>query len=178
MQRLMAYERVSTAGQGASGLGQAAQRTAIDAFAQSRNAEVLERFTEVESGRNPDRPELGKAINLAHLTGATLVIARRDRLSRNAAFLLTPKDSGVAFLACDMPEANDLTVGISELRYSAITVTPKRNTARGIGNTARMMVATKAGIENMRLSPATSAIPPPPPMITLPGRFNTRASAR
>jgi DNA invertase Pin-like site-specific DNA recombinase len=70
---------------------------------------------EMESGRNPDRPELGKAINLARLTGATLVIARLDRLSRNAAFLLTLRDSGVAFLACDMSEANDLTVGIMAL---------------------------------------------------------------
>ena len=106
---------MSTAGQGASGLGLAAQRTAINAFARSRDAEVAARFTEMESGRNPDRPELGKAINLARLTGATLVIARLDRLSRNAAFLLTLKDSDVAFLACDMPEANDLTVGVMAL---------------------------------------------------------------
>ena len=49
------------------------------------------------------------------LTGATLVIAKLDRLSRNAAFLLTLRDSGVRFLAVDMPEANDLTVGIMAL---------------------------------------------------------------
>lgn len=113
--RLIAYERVSTARQGQSGLGMEAQRRTIDAFAASRGAEVLTRFTEIESGRNPDRPELGKAIQLARLTGATLVIAKLDRLSRNAAFLLTLRDSGVRFLACDMPEANDLTVGIMAL---------------------------------------------------------------
>ena len=113
--RFIAYERVSTARQGQSGLGLEAQRNTIDAFATSRGAEVLARFTEVESGRNPDRPELGKAIQLARLTGATLVIAKLDRLSRNAAFLLTLRDSGVRFLACDMPEANDLTVGIMAL---------------------------------------------------------------
>ena len=96
-------------------MGIEAQRTTIDAFAASRGAEVLARFTEVESGRNPDRPELGKAIHLSRLTGATLVIAKLDRLSRNAAFLLTLRDSGVKFLACDMPEANDLTVGIMAL---------------------------------------------------------------
>ena len=56
--RFIAYERVSTARQGASGLGLEAQRQSIDAFAASRSAEVLARFTEVESGRNPDRPEL------------------------------------------------------------------------------------------------------------------------
>jgi DNA invertase Pin-like site-specific DNA recombinase len=113
--RFIAYERVSTARQGQSGLGLEAQRKTIDAFAASRSAEVLARFTEVESGRNPDRPELGKAIQLARLTGATLVIAKLDRLSRNAAFLLTLRDSGVKFLAVDMPEANDLTVGIMAL---------------------------------------------------------------
>ena len=115
VQRFIAYERVSTARQGASGLGLEAQRNAIDRFAASRSAEVLARFTEVESGKNPNRPELTKAIQLARLTGATLVIAKLDRLSRDAAFLLTLRDSGVHFLAVDMPEANDLTVGIMAL---------------------------------------------------------------
>ena len=114
-QRFIAYERVSTARQGASGLGLEAQRHAIDGFAASRDACLIARFTEIESGRNPNRPELTKAIKLARLTGATLVIAKLDRLSRNAAFLLTLRDSGVHFLAVDMPEANDLTVGIMAL---------------------------------------------------------------
>lgn len=113
--RFVAYERVSTARQGKSGLGLEAQRKAIDDFAASRGAEVIGRFTEVESGRKADRPELEKALQLAKLTGATLVIAKLDRLSRNAAFLLTLRDSGVRFLAADMPEANDLTVGIMAL---------------------------------------------------------------
>ena len=90
---------ISTTRQGASGLGLEAQRNAIDRFAASRGAEVLGRFTEVESGKNPNRPELTKAIQLARLTGATLVIVKLDRLSRNAAFLLTLRDSGVHFLA-------------------------------------------------------------------------------
>jgi DNA invertase Pin-like site-specific DNA recombinase len=111
----VAYERVSTARQGRSGLGLEAQRQAIDDFAASRCATILARFTEIESGRTSDRPELGNALNLARLTGATLVIARLDRLSRNAAFLLTLRGSGVRFLAVDMPEANDLTVGIMAL---------------------------------------------------------------
>jgi len=114
-QRFIAYERVSTARQGASGLGLEAQRNTIDAFAASRGADVLARFTEIESGRKSDRPELVRAIHLAKVTGATLIIAKLDRLSRNAAFLLTLRDSGARFLACDMPEANDLTVGIMAL---------------------------------------------------------------
>jgi len=113
--RYVAYERVSTARQGRSGLGLEAQRRAIEAFATARGAVVAGRFTEVESGRKADRPELLRALELARLTGATMVIARLDRLSRNAAFLLTLRDSGVRFLAVDMPEANDLTVGIMAL---------------------------------------------------------------
>ncbi len=113
--RLVAYERVSTARQGRSGLGLEAQRKAIGDFATSRAADVIGRFTEVESGGKDARPELAKALHLAKLTGATLVIAKLDRLSRNAVFLLTLRDSGVRFLAVDMPEANDLTVGIMAL---------------------------------------------------------------
>jgi DNA invertase Pin-like site-specific DNA recombinase len=114
-QRFVAYERVSTKRQGASGLGLEAQRKAIDDLAASRGAEVIGRFTEVESGKLADRPELAKALHLAKVTGATLLIAKLDRLSRNAAFLLTLRDSGVRFVAADMPEANDLTVGIMAL---------------------------------------------------------------
>ena len=73
------------------------------------------RFTEVESGKTAARPQLQAALHLAKVTGATLVIAKLDRLSRNAAFLLALRDSGVRFLACYMPQANDLTVGIMAL---------------------------------------------------------------
>ncbi len=113
--RIVGYERVSTARQGASGLGLAAQRQAIEGYAAARGAELLARFTEVESGRCPDRPQLARALHLAKVTGAVLVIAKLDRLSRNAAFLLALRDSGVRFVAVDLPEANDLTVGIMAL---------------------------------------------------------------
>ena len=113
--RCVAYERVSTARQGASGLSLEAQRLSIERHAASRGAAIIGRFTEVESGRHADRPELAKALHLAKVTGATLVIAKLDRLSRNAAFLLTLRDSGVRFVAVDLPEANDLTVGIMAL---------------------------------------------------------------
>ncbi len=71
--RIIGYERVSTARQGASGLGLEAQRQAIEAYAVQRGATLIARFTEVESGRNADRPELKKALHLAKVTGATLV---------------------------------------------------------------------------------------------------------
>ena len=130
--RFIAYKRVSTARQGLSGLGLEAQRQSIDGFAASRGAEVLARFTEVESGKTPNRPELRAAILLARLTGATLVIAKLDRLSRNAAFLLTLRDSGVRFLAVDMPEANDLTVGIMALVAQAEREAISRRTTEAL----------------------------------------------
>ena len=113
--KLIAYHRVSTARQGASGLGLEAQQRAIKEFARTKGAAVVDSFTEVESGKRSDRPELSKALHLAKVTGAILVIAKLDRLSRNAAFLLTLRDSGARFIAADMPEANDLTVGIMAL---------------------------------------------------------------
>ena len=109
------YYRVSTTAQGRSGLGLAAQRTAVEQFCDSRGYDILAEFTEVESGKRNDRPELSKAIHRAQVTGATLVIAKLDRLSRNAAFLLQLQESGVRFVAADLPDACHLTVGILAL---------------------------------------------------------------
>lgn len=113
--RIICYLRVSTAKQGQSGLGLDAQREAIEAFARQRRARIIKTFTEIESGKKNDRPQLAKAIHLSRVTGATLVIAKLDRLSRNACFLLTLRDSGIKFVAADMPEANELTIGIMAL---------------------------------------------------------------
>lgn len=166
-QRLVAYERVSTARQGASGLGLEAQRKVIEDFANSRGAEVLARFTEVESGRKADRPELTKALHLAKVTGATLVIAKLDRLSRNAAFLLALRDSGVRFVAVDMPEANDLTVGIMALVAQAEREAISRRTkealavakSRGVklGNPNGAASLRRAGKGGAALQAAVSA---------------------
>jgi DNA invertase Pin-like site-specific DNA recombinase len=113
--RTINYLRVSTSKQGHSGLGLAAQRSAIDAYAAQRGCHALQTFTEIESGKNNARPELVKALHRAKVTGATVVIAKLDRLSRDAAFLLTLQNSKVKFVAADMPDANDLTVGIMAL---------------------------------------------------------------
>ena len=67
---------------------------------------------EIESGKVNNRPELEKAMKRCRLTGAALLVAKLDRLSRNAAFLMTLKDSGVPFVAADMPDANTLTIGV------------------------------------------------------------------
>lgn len=110
--KAIAYFRVSTAAQGRSGLGLEAQRSAVDEFVRIRGFTRVADFTEVESGKRSDRPELQRALHLAKVTGSVLVIAKLDRLSRNAAFLLTLRDSGVRFLAADLPDANDLTIGV------------------------------------------------------------------
>lgn len=151
-QRLVAYERVSTARQGASGLGLEAQRKVIEDFAASRGAEVLARFTEVESGRKADRPELAKALHLAKVTGATLIIAKLDRLSRNAAFLLALRDSGVRFVAVDMPEANDLTVGIMALVAQAEREAISRRTkeALAVAKARGVKLGNPNGAESLR----------------------------
>jgi DNA invertase Pin-like site-specific DNA recombinase len=113
--KIVSYLRVSTDKQGKSGLGLDAQRHAIEAYAASKGATLVREFIEVESGNRKDRPKLSEALHLVKITSAVLVIAKFDRLSRNAAFLLTLKDSGVKFIAADNPDANDLTVGILAL---------------------------------------------------------------
>lgn len=111
--KVVEYYRVSTAKQGRSGLGEAAQRAAVDAFCASRQCErIAPPFIEVESGKRDDRPELTKALRHAKVTGATLVIAKLDRLSRNLAFLAALQDAGTKFVAADMPEATELTIHI------------------------------------------------------------------
>jgi DNA invertase Pin-like site-specific DNA recombinase len=113
----VAYYRVSTEGQGRSGLGLEAQKAAVAAFITGKGADakLLASYTEVESGKRNDRPKLAKALDQARLTGATLLIAKLDRLSRDAHFLLGLQKAGVSFVAADMPEANALTVGIMAL---------------------------------------------------------------
>jgi DNA invertase Pin-like site-specific DNA recombinase len=113
--KLIAYHRVSTAKQGSSGLGLEAQQAAIEAYRSRVGASLVASYTEVESGKVNDRPQLQKALHHAQVTGSVLVIAKLDRLSRNAAFLLTLRDSGVKFVAADLPEANNITVGIMAL---------------------------------------------------------------
>lgn len=113
--KIVTYLRVSTDRQGKSGLGLEAQRTSIEAYAEARSACIVREFVEVESGKKNERPQLAAALHLAKVTGSTLVIAKLDRLSRNAAFLLALRDSGVKFIAADMPDANELTVGIMAL---------------------------------------------------------------
>lgn len=107
--KYVAYYRVSTKRQGESGLGLDAQKAAVAGFVKGL---IVAEFTEVESGKNNQREQLTLAIERAKKEGAVLIIAKLDRLSRNASFIFALRDSGVNFQCVDMPDANTLTVGI------------------------------------------------------------------
>jgi DNA invertase Pin-like site-specific DNA recombinase len=110
--KFVAYYRVSTDQQGASGLGLEAQRKAVETYLDGGPWRLVAEHTEVESGKRADRPELTKALLACRKHKAKLVIAKLDRLSRNLAFIATLMDSGVEFVAVDNPHANKLTIHI------------------------------------------------------------------
>lgn len=100
----VAYYRVSTAKQGASGLGLEAQRKAVADYLNGGQWRVVAEFTEVESGRKAARPELEKALAAARLHKAPLVVAKLDRLTRSVAFLSRLLEAGVEVRFCDLPQ--------------------------------------------------------------------------
>ena len=111
VQRFVAYYRVSTERQGRSGLGLEAQKHAVATFING-GSELVAEFTETESGKQDERPELAKAMAACRRYRAKLVIAKMDRLSRNLLFIASLMESGVEFVAVDNPIANKLTVHI------------------------------------------------------------------
>lgn len=106
------YYRVSTKQQGSSGLGFAAQKADVLRFVNQDTTKLKGEFREVESGNKNGRMELQKAIDFCKANGTTLLVAKLDRLSRNAAFIFKLRDEQVDFVCCDMPDANTLTIGI------------------------------------------------------------------
>lgn len=110
--KFISYLRVSTEKQGRSGLGIEAQKEAIERYLNGGQWELLKEYLEVESGKKNDRPQLKEALEACKRTGATLIIAKLDRLSRNVAFIANLMESGVEFVACDFPTANRLTIHI------------------------------------------------------------------
>lgn len=112
----IAYYRVSTARQGVSGLGLEAQQAAVRAFLNGGSHALLHEFQEIETGKGWNalarRPKLKAALETCREVGATLVIAKLDRLSRNVRFIAELMESRVKFVACDMPEANELTLHV------------------------------------------------------------------
>jgi len=115
--KYVAYYRVSTLKQGRSGLGLEAQERAVRGYLNGGDWQLVASFTETESGKRNDRPALTRALAAARLYGATLIVAKLDRLSRRAAFILNMiDDAGVDFEVVDLPNADRMTITI----YAAV----------------------------------------------------------
>lgn len=114
IQRFIAYYRVSTKRQGLSGLGLDAQRDSVAAYLARVQGKLVAEFTEVEHGtrKGNNRPQLAAALAQCRVHGATLIIAKLDRLARNVNFISNLMESKADFVAVDFPEANRLTVHI------------------------------------------------------------------
>jgi DNA invertase Pin-like site-specific DNA recombinase len=170
MTQIIGYLRVSTKGQGESGLGLEGQKAAIDSYVKQAGANVLTCYTEVESGRLANRPELAKALAHAKRAKATLVVAKLDRLSRNVEFLARVLNAGTDFVACDNPAANRLTLhilaavaeaeakAISDRTKAALAAAKARGTLLGSarpGHWKGREAARLAGLTKARSAAAT-----------------------
>jgi len=173
--KFVSYLRVSTVRQGRSGLGLEAQRKAVEDYLNGGNWKLEKEFVEVESGKKADRPKLEKAFQFCRLIGAKLVIAKLDRLSRDAHFLLGLEKAGVDFVAADMPQANRLTIGImavmaeherrmiSERTKAALAAAKRRGVKlggdRGARLTAKQRAAGRAALQAQARSRAQDLEP-------------------
>lgn len=156
----VAYYRVSTARQGRSGLGLEAQQRAVSDFLNGGCWELMAEFVEIESGNADDRPQLEQALTTCELSGATLVVAKLDRLSRNLAFLAKLQESGAKFLAADMPEANELTIhimaAVAQAERKAISLRTKEALAAAKAKGVRLG-GNRGNLEDLKKGPAKSA---------------------
>ena len=156
MRKFVAYLRVSTSKQGVSGLGLDAQNDSINKFTHRTECKIIKTFKEVESGKKSFRPQLQEAIDLCEKEGASLLIAKLDRLSREVFFIQKLKKSGLKFVCADMPDATELTIDIlsavanEELRkvstrtVEALAVAKKKGVKLGANNKIVKGALTKA----------------------------------
>lgn len=157
--RYVSYLRVSTDKQGLKGLGIEAQRETVSAYLKREGeaAILISEYVEVESGRQSERPQLAAALQAANLSGGTVIIAKLDRLSRDAHFLLGLQKAGVEFHACDLPSANRLTLTImaavaeheremiSQRTKAALAIAKSRGVQLGNPNGARALKLANRG---------------------------------
>jgi DNA invertase Pin-like site-specific DNA recombinase len=179
--RFVSYLRVSTARQGTSGLGLEALRAAVAEFLNGGDWTLVQEVLEVESGKRNDRPALATALKLCRKHRATLVIAKLDRLARNVAFISNLMESGVEFVAVDMPQANRFVVhilaavaeqeaeAISKRTKAALAAAKARGTKLGgrrvsaerfaeIGAAARQVRSQKVSQVRSEILPTITAI--------------------
>jgi DNA invertase Pin-like site-specific DNA recombinase len=137
----VAYFRVSTSQQGRSGLGLEAQQKAVSDFLNVKDWHLAGSYTEVESGKRKDRPELAEAIAHAKRIKGKLVIAKLDRLARNVHFIAGLMETGVDFVAVDMPTADKFMLHV----YAAMAEEEGRRISQ---RTKAALAAAKArGVE-------------------------------
>lgn len=165
--RYVSYYRVSTERQGRSGLGLEAQKASVAEFLKATGGTLRDEYVEIQSGKDNGRPKLAEALKLCRLTRSTLLIAKLDRLSRDAAFLLTLQNAGTRFVAVDNPDCNETVVGIlaviaqaerkaiSERTKSALAAAKRRGVRLGNpelkpGTKATALTASKAAQEAAR----------------------------
>jgi DNA invertase Pin-like site-specific DNA recombinase len=153
--KFISYTRVSTQKQGASGLGLDAQRNAVASYLNGGAWELVAEFQEVETGKGSNalarRPQLRAALDACRKHGATLIIAKLDRLARNVHFVSGLMESKVKFVACDMPEANELTIHIMAAfaEHEAKRISQRTKDALAVAR-SRGVALGKAGATNLR----------------------------
>ena len=163
MKSFVLYRRVSTTRQGQSGLGLESQDETVRRYVANQQGRVVGEFVEVESGKNNDRPQLTEALTVCRRFKATLVVAKLDRLSRNAEFLLRLQNGNVDFVCCDCPNVDRFTVGIlalvaqrereliSERTRSALQMAKKRGVKLGTKTPDRQVKLMVEGYRRQKL---------------------------
>lgn len=160
------YLRVSTVKQGHSGLGLEAQQTALRHYIGGQRGTAVAEFIEVESGKGStalsNRPKLREALATAKSAGAVLLIAKLDRLARNVHFITGLIESGVEFIACDMPHANKLMLQIhaamAEHERDQISARTKAALAEAKRGGKLLGVAGSRNLRNVNLQRTKGAI--------------------
>ena len=136
IEQYVSYLRVSTQKQGYSGLGLEAQKEIIKNFLHDKTP--IAEFTEIESGRKTDRPKLKEALTQCRTTGATLIVAKLDRLARNVSFLSNLQESDVEIVFCDSPQANKMVLHIlAAISHYDAELTAQRTKAASQATKAR-----------------------------------------
>lgn len=148
MKKFCTYCRVSTVRQGESGLGLEAQLRSCEDYISKNDGQIISRFTDMESGRSRTRRGLLAAIDLCKQTGATLVIAKLDRLARDVEFVFTVYNTGVDIYIVDMPIINTVTLAI----FAAVSQYERELTSTRTRDALRVARArgTKLGAHNSK----------------------------
>lgn len=161
MSEFVAYYRVSTQRQGDSGLGLEAQKASVERYVASVHGIVAAEFTEIESGKRVTRPQLDDAIKTTARIGATLIVAKLDRLARNTRYILKIRDTGIPVTFCDLPNVPDGAMGrflitqiaaVAELEAGMISDRTKAALARAklrgtkLGTNGRALARRNRGV--------------------------------